>query len=175
MKFAILILPLFGLYVILRHCYLRTDLPFSYRAQNSCLAFCLIFSSAFGINLFIWGLFHPSRIYGHLYAQSWVFPPMAALLMRMLSICADFLMVVIGFEMVRQRRRARSLANKSIPFIAIIGIMGTGMDVSTRGLTHPVLVKVMIPVFVVLKLGFYFWAFRFFRDKQTEELMNALA
>ena len=172
MPIPVFIFLIFGGYAILRHCYLRTDLPTSYRIQNSCLALFLVFGSAFGINFFIWTLFHPSQIPDRFYVQSGIFPPLVTLLVRVFSIVADFLMAVIGLEMVRQRRRARILAIKFIPFIAIIGILGTSMDVSARGLKHSILIEVVPPILMVLKAAIYLWMYRFFRDKKTEELMS---
>lgn len=172
MPVPIFIFLVFGGYAILRHCYFKTNLPATYRTQNSCLAFFLIFGSAFGINFLIWSLIHPSQIPDLFYVQSGIFPPLVALLVRVLSIFACFLMAVIGFDMVQQRRRARTLAIRFIPFIAIIGIIGTGMDVSARGLKHPILVEVVPPILMVLKVAIYFWMYRFFRDKKTEELMS---
>ncbi len=172
MLIPVFIFLIFGGYAILRHCSFRTDLPVSYRIQNSCLAFCLFFGSVFGINFFIWSLFHPSQIPDHFYVRSGIFPPFVALLVRVFSIAADFLMAVIGFEMVRHRRQARTLAIRFIPFIAIMGILSAGMGVSTRGLKHPILVEVVPPILMVLQCAFYFWMYRFFRDKKTEELMS---
>jgi hypothetical protein len=99
---------------------------------------------------------------------------MVALLVRIFSICADFLMAFIGFDMIRQRRRARILALKFIPFLAIIGILHTGMGISTGGLAHPTLVKVIVPLFMALRAGFYLWLYRFFRNKNTEGLMTVV-
>jgi hypothetical protein len=171
MQVPVVIFLVFGVSAILRHCWFKTDLPASYRIQNSCIAFFMICGSAFGINFFIWCILHPSQIPDRFYVQSGIFPPLVALVVRVCSIFADFLMAVIGFEMVRQRRRARTLAIKFIPFFAIIGILETG-DVSARGLRHPILLQVLPPIFIVLKVVIYFWIYRFFKDKRTEELMT---
>jgi hypothetical protein len=173
---AFLFFMLYGGIFILNNCYLRTDLPFAYRIQNSCLAFCLIFSGGQGVNLFVWGLFHRERMFDYLYSQYWIFPPFAGLLIRSLSICADILTFRIGFHMAQQRLGARMLAIRFFPFIAFMDILSAFLEISSHitHFHHPMLHNLVLVICMGLEFGFYFWWNRFFRAKQTERLMNVV-
>jgi hypothetical protein len=168
-KFALIFL-LFWTLAMWNNGSLKPNLPISYRFQNACLSFLLVFNSSFGIHQFVLCAFHPSLILKYLYVQSGFFSPLLNLLIIFLSMLSDFLDFFIGFEMAQQRRRARILVLRFVPTIAIIQIIDVLRAVSTHAEFR---YRVFDAIFTLLIfLGFYFWLYCFCRNKQTENLMS---
>jgi hypothetical protein len=166
----IVFLALWGT-AIWRHGLFKADLPTSYRIQTGCLSLLLICSSAAGIRFFIWSLFHPNLLSERYYVQMGVFPPLVTLLVIMLSTGAGFFKLFIGFDIVKQRRRARTLAARCIPFLAAADILNVAVWDSGSAMAHP-MHHLIASIDILLHVGFYFWLYRFCRDSRTEQLMT---
>ena len=85
--------------------------------------------------------------------------------MVLFSTGAGFFKALIGFDIAKQRRKARILAVRLLPFLAIADVLNAvvgGWNLATA-------------VWILLYAAFYFWLYRFCIDKKTEELMNNVA
>lgn len=152
-------------------------MPLTYRVQNLILSCLLVLGASFGVNLLLDVIVHPSLFGRVFFVQSGVFPPLAAFVDRVLVISASWMQFFIGFDMLRQRRRARVLVLRFIPlFIAIDAFEAvraiSSYDESTPGHAGIVIQSVII---TLTTAGFYVWLYLFCRSRQAEELMTNVA
>jgi len=149
---------------------LKSELPVSYRIQNVCLSFWLVFSASFNVKLILWCIFHPGLVPKYFYVQSGVLPPAITLAILILSFGATYLDIQIGFLMAQQKQRARTLALRFIPYLLLIEILDAMRVLSSHAEANPELFKFAAPFMILFISAFYFWLFRFFRTEKTEVL-----
>jgi hypothetical protein len=160
---------------ILKYGSLKSQLPVSYRVQNTLLSLYLVFSASFGWNLLLLFIFHSDVFQKYVYVQSGALSPSVTLLIVVLFMCASLLGMVIGFGMAQQKRKARILALRVIPYLAVIDVLDTIRSLSVRAEAQPDHIR-LIGLFILLQtVGFYVWLYCFCRSRRTEELMANVA
>jgi len=151
---------------------LKSALPVSYRLQAICLSFLLVCSSVSGIDFFIWSLFHPSLFTQRFYVSIGFFPPAVSATVVIFFTGMGFFKAFVGFGLARQKRDARTLALRAIPFLIIADLLSTMTWFFDNAVYHSMNAKLTTIILVVLFLALYFWLFQFCKNKKTEDLMN---
>lgn len=146
-----------------------SSLPLSYRIQNICLSFLLVFPNTVVLFGFWWRVLHPTFLADYFYVQSGAFPPFATLLTVALSVCASHVALRIGFLLAKQKKKGRILAVVATPYILGIQIIDSvRMFTSYEQKVDLLLVVFSSAFFVCLLL----WLYRFSKNEQTALLMN---
>ena len=156
------------LVTLLSHGSYRDTLPLSYRVQNICLSFFLVFFSSIGIFSFWWRVFHPEQLPAFFMRES-LFPPVIGLVVVVLSVCAAHVEMLIGFWMAQQKRRARTLTRAVMPYLLVIEILSC---IRTSAWFRPEVVRLGLQSFVPVEVVLFVWIYLFCGSKQAEELMT---
>ena len=160
---------------VLRYGGLKSHLPVSFRIQNTLLSLYLVLSASAGVDLLISVIVHPSAFQTLFYFQSGVYSPPVTMLVRALVAFASFVELFIAFDMVQQRRKARLLALRLIPYLILIQILDDIRVVSSYPESSDA--KLMFAAFVVILMTVapFGWLYYFCRSKHAEELMTNVA
>jgi hypothetical protein len=118
-----IIFTLWWAVAVLRYGSLKSNLPVSFRIQNTLLSLYLVLSAFAGVDLLIRVIIHPSTFQTLFYFQSGVCLPPMTMLVRALVVFASFVELFIAFNMVQQRLKARLLALRLIPYLVLIQIL----------------------------------------------------
>jgi hypothetical protein len=147
----------------------RRTLPLSYRVQNICLSFLLLFFASFDIYSFWWSVLHPSFLQQYFMPTSFFSPPVTFVIVG-LSVCGAHLEWVISHWMARQKKQARNLAASFAPYLCALTVVRAIQ--SCEGRHHVAFGLIVITLFSVVLYG---WLYLFCRSRQTEQFMTNVA
>jgi hypothetical protein len=150
---------------------IEPHLPLSYRIQNVCLSFYFVLIASMSVDLGLWCVFHPGSVPKYFYVQSGIIPPAASLLILILMFVGVVLEIKLGFLMAQQRRRARTLGLRLLPYLLAINLLDAMRIISKHAATDPQDFMVVAPLAILFGMIPYVWLYLFLRSKQTEMAM----
>lgn len=120
--------------------------------------------------MIVWCLVHPFSVPKYFYVQTDVLPPAASLLILLLSFVGIVLGMYLGFLMVQQRRRARTLGLRLLPYLVAISLLDVMRTLSKHASDAYFIDLVMGTILLILAP--YVWLYFFLRSKQAEAAMT---